>query len=309
MAEELLQSSTITTNLNPDDNRGNTNINDLNSLINYFFLEQNIVPSTSLNELTMMDTSTKEQQISVVDDATLQAVLSSMTETQVHAFLEELNKTGKACKLTIRTIDSIKIYLLDLPGIGQTIELLTVPAPPETASTQSTITVLPTTQEQQSQTSAEILLQELTSLMQQPPADLIALGMEQKSVQQPIHTGTSVTRQTRTANTYGGTSVMGGSGRPGTAVKSTITPAGSATIRKSVPQQILNDDRMFFGRPTTVGQQQYHNRTGLMSNKQQLQQSMASSSSSLGQHRRITPSTGFEYHQYSSQRRPLSWFQ
>jgi hypothetical protein len=46
----------------------------------------------------MMDTSTKEQQISVVDDATLQAVLSSMTEPEMHVFLEELNKTGKACK-------------------------------------------------------------------------------------------------------------------------------------------------------------------------------------------------------------------
>jgi hypothetical protein len=46
----------------------------------------------------MMDTTTKEQQINVVDDATLQAVLSSMTEPEVHAFLDELNKTGKACK-------------------------------------------------------------------------------------------------------------------------------------------------------------------------------------------------------------------
>ena len=46
----------------------------------------------------MMDTSTKEQQINVVDDATLQAVLSSMTEPEMHAFLEELNKTGKACE-------------------------------------------------------------------------------------------------------------------------------------------------------------------------------------------------------------------
>ncbi len=44
-----------------------------------------------------MDTSTKEQQINVVDDATLQAVLSTMTEPEMHAFLEELNKTGKAC--------------------------------------------------------------------------------------------------------------------------------------------------------------------------------------------------------------------
>jgi hypothetical protein len=44
-----------------------------------------------------MDTSIKEQQINVVDDATLQAVLSTMTEPEMHAFLEELNKTGKAC--------------------------------------------------------------------------------------------------------------------------------------------------------------------------------------------------------------------
>jgi hypothetical protein len=39
--------------------------------------------------------------MSVVDDATLQAVLSSMSETEMNAFLEELNKTGKACKLEL----------------------------------------------------------------------------------------------------------------------------------------------------------------------------------------------------------------
>jgi hypothetical protein len=50
---------------------------------------------------TMMDTSNQEQQtqqINVVDDAALQEVLSSMTEPEMNAFLEELNKTGKACK-------------------------------------------------------------------------------------------------------------------------------------------------------------------------------------------------------------------
>ncbi len=45
-----------------------------------------------------MESTTKESQINVVDDATLQAILSSMTEPEVHAFLDELNKTGKACK-------------------------------------------------------------------------------------------------------------------------------------------------------------------------------------------------------------------
>lgn len=48
-----------------------------------------------------MDASNQEQQvqhISVVDDAALQEVLSSMTEPEMNAFLDELNKTGKACK-------------------------------------------------------------------------------------------------------------------------------------------------------------------------------------------------------------------
>ncbi|CAF2721732.1 unnamed protein product [Rotaria sp. Silwood2] len=276
MAEEVSQNTT-TNIINQDDSRVVT--------------EQNVDPSTS----TMIDTSTKEQQMNVVDDVTLQAVLSSMTEPQVHAFLEELNKTGKAY----------------LPGIGQTIELLTVPAPPETSTAPSTITVQPSSQVLQSQTSAETLLQELTSLIQQPPADIIPIGIEQKLIQQSIetksstHIGTLGSRQTRTANIYGGTPVAGG--RPGTAVKSTITSSGGATIRKPLQQQTISDDRMFFGRPTTVGQGQYHNRTGLMSNKQQQQQPIASS---LGQQqRRLTTSSNIEYHQQSSQRRPLSWFQ
>jgi hypothetical protein len=115
-------------------------------------------------------------------------------------------------------------------------------------------------------------------------------------------------RQARTANTYGGTSVAGGN-RPGTAVKSTITSSGGATIRKPLQQQqqqIINDDRMFFDRPTTIGQGQYHNRTGLMPNKQ----SVVPLSSSFGQQRRITTTSGLEHHQQSSQQRqPLSWFQ
>jgi len=65
---------------------------------------------------------------------------------------------------------------------------------------------------------------------------------------------------------------------------------------------------MFFGRPTTIGQGQYHNRTGLISTKQQ--QAIAPLPSSVGQQqRRITTSSGIEHHQQSSQRRPLSWFQ
>jgi hypothetical protein len=116
-------------------------------------------------------------------------------------------------------------------------------------------------------------------------------------------------RQARTANNYGGTSVAGGN-RPGTAVKSTITSSGGATIRKPLQQQqqqqIINDDRMFFDRPTTIGQGQYHNRTGLMSNKQ----SVVPLSLSFGQQRRITTTSGLEHHQQSSQQRqPLSWFQ
>jgi len=180
--------------------------------------------------------------------------------------------------------------------------LLTVPATPETATS--------------SQTSAEILLQELTSLIQQPLTDMVPIGIEQKLIQQHMDTKSSIdintsgSRQARTANTYGGTPVIGGNGnRPGTAVKSTITSSGGGTIRKSFQQQqqqqTINDDRMFFGRPTTIGQGQYHNRTGLMSNKQQQQQTIAPLSSSLGQQqRRIMTSSGIEH-----QRRPLSWFQ
>ncbi|CAF1565058.1 unnamed protein product, partial [Adineta steineri] len=213
--------------------------------------EQNVDPTTttSLNESTMMETSTKEeeeeeqqqqqQQINVVDDATLQAVLSSMTEPEMNAFLEELNKTGKAY----------------LPGIGQTIELLTVPAPSETSTTTTTMTVLPSSQISQSQPSAENFLQELTSLIQHPPDDIVPIGIEQRRRQQSIDARSNInntvsgSRQARTANIYGGTSV-GGSGRPGTAVKSTITSSGGATIRKSFQQQQnMNDDRMFFGRP------------------------------------------------------------
>lgn len=203
---------------------------------------------------------------------------------------------------------------IDLPGIGQTIELLTVPAPSETATIQSTMTTLSASQISQSQQSAEILLQELTSLIQQPPEDIVPIEIEQKIIQQSMDTRSSIhmgglgSRQTRTANTYGGTPVSSGS-RPGTAVKSTITSIGGATIRKPQQQQhTFNDDRIFFGRPVpsmpaTIGQGQYHNRTGLVSNKQQ--QPIASS---LGQQRRVTTSSTNE-HQQSSQRRPLSWFQ
>jgi hypothetical protein len=114
-------------------------------------------------------------------------------------------------------------------------------------------------------------------------------------------------RQARTANTYGGTPVVG-SVRQGTAVKSTISSSGGATIRKSFQQQTINDDRMFFGRPTssmptTIGQGQYHNRTGLMSNKQQ--PIAPSSIAQQQQQRQITISSGIEQHQ----RRTLSWFQ
>jgi len=61
-----------------------------NFFIYLISIEQNI-------ESRMMDTTSKEQQINFVDGATLQAVLSSMTEPEMQTFLDELNKTGKAC--------------------------------------------------------------------------------------------------------------------------------------------------------------------------------------------------------------------
>lgn len=216
--------------------------------------------------------------------------------------------------------------VLDLPGIGQTIELLTVPGPSDASTTATSFTVLPTSQASTAQSSADSLLQELKSLIQQSPADIVPMNMDPKTVQQPMSTKSSIqmapsgSRQARTANTYGGTPVASGGSRPGTAVKSTVSASGGATMRKSFQPQTVNDDRMFFGRPTssaptTIGQGQYHNRTGLMStnkSQQQQQQSMASSSA-MGQQqqqqRRVNTSTGMDYHQASSQRRPLSWFQ
>jgi hypothetical protein len=208
---------------------------------------------------------------------------------------------------------------LDLPGIGQTIELLTVPGPSDASTTTTSFTVLPTSQATTSQSSADSLLQELKSLIQQSPADIVPMNMDPKAVQQPTNTKSSIqmappgSRQARTANTYGGTPVASGASRPGTAVKSTVSASGGATMRKSFQQQTVNDDRMFFGRPTssaptTIGQGQYHNRTGLMSTNKSQQPSMAPSSV-MGQQRRANTSTGMDYHQASSQRRPLSWFQ
>ena len=310
--------------------------------------------STATTQPNMMETSSQEQQvqqINVVDDAALQEVLSSMTEPEMNAFLDELNKTGKACKWAVQSdwrVSLAKVFVLfhrirwfswkivdilptlDLPGIGQTIELLTVPAPSEATTSASTLNSLPTSQATQSQLSADSVLQELKTLIQQAPADIVPMAMEQKLVHQPVnqksnmHMSTSTARQSRTANTYGGTSVAGSGSRPGTAVKSTVTASGGATIRKPFPQQSINDDRMFFGRPTssmptTIGQGQYHNRTGLMPTHRQQQQQPVATVSSLGQQqqqqqqqqqlRRTNPSTGFDHHQQSSQRRTLSWFQ
>lgn len=86
-----------------------------------------------------------------------------------------------------------------------------------------------------------------------------------------------------------------------TAVKSTITANNNATIRKApVQQQLTNDERVFFGRPTTIGQGQYHNRTGLMSaNKQQ------TIGTGGGQHQQQYQ----QQQQQQQQRRPISWFQ
>ena len=162
---------------------------------------------------------------------------------------------------------------LVLPGIGQTIELLTVPAP--SAELPSTATAVAAAS---SQASAEILLQELTTMIQHPPADLVPMQIESRAA----------ASSTRTGNT---------------AVKSTVTSTNNnATIRKPVQQQTTQqqaaqDERMFFGRPTTIGQGQYHNRTGLMSGNKQ-------------------PANVFQQQQpqqqqqqQQQQRRPISWFQ
>ena len=61
-----------------------------------YFLEQNVLPTPKETQQQQQ----QPQQINVVDDAALQAVLSSMSETEMNAFLEELNKTGKACTKT-----------------------------------------------------------------------------------------------------------------------------------------------------------------------------------------------------------------
>jgi REP element-mobilizing transposase RayT len=174
--------------------------------------------------------------------------------------------------------------------------------------------VLPTTTQCQA-TSADSVLQELKSLIQQSPVDIVPMPDEPKHVHSITHSKSnyshvdSIGRETaRTMNMYGS------SHRPGTAVKSTVSAAGGATIRKGFSQQTTTDDRMFFGRPTsTIGQGQYHNRTGLMPNNrqqqpQQQQQSIALTPS-MGQQRRVTTSTGMEYQQQLLQRRPLSWFQ
>ena len=57
-----------------------------------------IVPDACdpLRPLDLEQASKETQQINVVDDATLQAVLGAMSETEMNAFLEELNKTGRA---------------------------------------------------------------------------------------------------------------------------------------------------------------------------------------------------------------------
>lgn len=183
------------------------------------------------------------QQIGVVDDATLQAALGAMSETDMNQFLEELNKTGKACEFDHRSSnEQTDASRLDLPAIGQTIELLTVSAPAQ-AELPSTTTV--------AQPSAEILLQEITSMIQQAPAELVPMQMETRAAPPIVP---------RTGNT---------------AVKSTVSSTNNqATIRKpnqhQQQQQMIQDERMFFGRPTTIGQGQYHNRTGLIpANKQQ----------------------------------------
>ena len=83
------------------------------------------------------------------------------------------------------------IFLLYLPGIAQTIVLLTIPAPPGILTTSSTISVLSSPQVPQSQPPAEILLEELAPLVQQPPIDMRPVSIEQKLIQQPSDTKSS----------------------------------------------------------------------------------------------------------------------
>ena len=127
------------------------------------------------------------------------------------------------------------------------------------------------------------MFQELTTFIQQSPVDFVPMNIEQK-----LPTNTS-----RTGNT---------------AVKSTINSNNNATIRKPSQQQMTNDERMFFGRPTTIGQGQYHNRTGLMSgNKQHTMAVQQQQQQQQQQHQQQQQQQ--QHHQQQQQRRPISWFQ
>lgn len=86
--EDMSDQGTATTTTNTEGKAFNLSIGDYR-----FVVEQHVLPTTKEPQV-----AAASQQINVVDDATLQAVLSSMSETEMNAFLEELNKTGKACK-------------------------------------------------------------------------------------------------------------------------------------------------------------------------------------------------------------------
>ena len=159
-------------------------------------------------------------------------------------------------------------------------------------------------QSTRSQPSADSALQELKSFIQQSPVDMLPLTMDHRLGTESVHnksdvqTTTTMSRQTRTANTYGGTPVTSGSTRPGTAVKSTVSSNSATAMRRSIHQSVAHDDRVFFGRPSgtmpnTIEPGQYHHRTGLIS------------TGSMGQQRRMTSSHSIE----QNQRRPISWFQ
>ena len=164
---------------------------------------------------------------------------------------------------------------------------MSVPAPTETSTAPSIAIPAP-----QSSSSAAILLQELTTLIQHPPNDIVPIEMQPNHAQQ-TYVIPSGSRQARNANAYAGSS-----GKPGTAVKSTISSNNGTAIRKSSQQASINDDRIFFGRlpssnHTTIGQGQYHNRIGLMANR----------------HSQVTISSAAGQHHQSVQRRPLSWYE
>ncbi|CAF0879246.1 unnamed protein product [Didymodactylos carnosus] len=292
----------------------------------------NVVGDTSsFFEDSKMDVTSKGSggiQTNLVDiDPSLQAVVASLTESEMAGFIEELNKTGKAY----------------LPNLGQTIELLTVDTPTNIVSTTATSlstqpNVIPSGVTNSSitvgQQSAESLLDDLTSLIQSPPAgNLESLLTNATSIQNPNNstnpriqlanvrsqstnyipqqrhytttsfyntsTGTTQTgRQPVVASTYGGTPVVNNN-RPGTALKSTIT---GGSIRKPQQQQDENRQTTSTG---GAGERLFFGRAGghpssIGTQSYQNRTGLIPQASSIPPVRRSTMAT--------EQRRPVSWF-